>query len=71
MNIEKIAAHQIDPVRDIWMKGSSQGKISGWIQIFEIEENLVANLVDLTDAYGSIPHNLIEHCLKHYNIPEG
>ena len=25
---------------------------------------------DLTDAYGSIPHNLIEHCLKHYNIPE-
>ena len=42
MNIEKIAAHQIDPVRDIWMKGSSQGKISGWIQIFEIEENLVA-----------------------------
>ena len=43
MNIEKIAAHQIDPVRDIWMKGSSQGKISGWIQTFEIEENLEAN----------------------------
>ena len=42
-NIEKIAAHQIDPVRDIWMKGSSQGKISGWIQIFEIEENLDSN----------------------------
>ena len=39
MNIEKIAAHQIDPVRDIWMKGSSQGKISGWIQTFEIEED--------------------------------
>ena len=43
MNIEKIAAHQIDPVRDIWMKGRSQGKISGWIQTFEIEENLDAN----------------------------
>ena len=43
MNIEKIIAHQIDPVRDIWMKGSSQGKISGWIQTFEIEENLDAN----------------------------
>ena len=38
MNIEKIAAHQIDPVRDIWMKGSSQGNIRGWIQTFEIEE---------------------------------
>ena len=25
---------------------------------------------DLSDAYGSIPHNLIEHCLKHYNIPQ-
>ena len=43
MNIQKIIAHQIDPVRDIWMKGSSQGKISGWIQTFEIEENLDAN----------------------------
>ena len=43
MNVEKIIAYQIDPVRDIWMKGSSQGKISGWIQTFEIEENLDAN----------------------------
>ena len=25
---------------------------------------------DLSDAYGSIPHNLIEHCLKHYHIPQ-
>ena len=25
---------------------------------------------DLTDAYGSIPHNLIEHCLKHYHVPQ-
>ena len=43
MNIEKIAAHQIDPVRDIWMKGSSQGKISGWIQTFQSEQNIDAN----------------------------
>ena len=25
---------------------------------------------DLSDAYGSIPHNLIEHCLKHYHVPQ-
>ena len=37
IDILKISAHQIDPVRDIWMKGSIQGKISGWIQSFEID----------------------------------
>ena len=25
---------------------------------------------DLSDAYGSIPHNLIEHSLRHYHVPE-
>ena len=25
---------------------------------------------DLTDAFGSIAHNLIEHCLRHYQVPE-
>ena len=25
---------------------------------------------DLSDAYGSIPHKLIEHNMRHYNIPE-
>ena len=25
---------------------------------------------DLSDAYGSIPHNLIEICLRHYHVPE-
>jgi len=25
---------------------------------------------DLSDAYGSIPHNLIEFSLKHYNVPQ-
>lgn len=24
---------------------------------------------DLADAFGSVPHNLISHCLKYYNIP--
>ena len=43
MNITKITTHQIDPVRDIWMKGSSQGKTRGWIQTFENGENLDAN----------------------------
>ena len=25
---------------------------------------------DLSDAYGSIPHNLIEFSLKHYHVPQ-
>ena len=26
---------------------------------------------DLADAFGSIPHNLIEYCCRHYHIPQG
>ena len=60
MIIEKMAAHQIDPVRDIWMKGSSQGKISGWIQIFKIEENLVANRNTNTFNKRSLEKQLVD-----------
>ena len=60
MNIEKIIAHQIDPVRDIWMKGSSQGKISGWIQTFEIEENLDANTNTNTFNKRSLEKQLVD-----------
>ena len=60
MNVEKIIAYQIDPVRDIWMKGSSQGKISGWIQIFEIEENLDANTNTNTFNKRSLEKQLVD-----------
>ena len=60
MNVEKIIAYQIDPVRDIWMKGSSQGKISGWIQTFEIEENLDANTNTNTFNKRSLGKQLVD-----------
>ena len=33
------------------------------------KKSLHASFYDLTDAYGSVKHKLIEYCLKHYHVP--
>ena len=35
-----------------------------------LKKTLHSSYFDLSDAYGSVPHSLIEYCLKHYHVPE-
>ena len=34
------------------------------------KKSLHISWYDLTDAYGSISHDLITHCMKHFHMPE-
>ena len=35
-----------------------------------LEKKLTVVWLDLANAYGSIPHQLIQEALKHYHVPE-